>query len=151
MDLKDIALLMVTKKKEIKDAKDKHKSHDDIISLIGEYNSLQDEFQKIHDNDDYHGFYDPYERLKEFQSKYKIMTYNITKLFGSLCFIIMINIIGNYMCHLYNCNYWSMIFHHDIICNTCIDFSKIVKDHHMTIYFAIGSCIINEIRKVCTY
>ena len=45
-----------------------------------------------------------------------------------------INIVGNFICYMYECSYWSHLFHHDLLCNACIDFSKMMKDYQFMLY-----------------
>ena len=89
---------------------------------------------------------DPISQLEAFNTKCKHVFTNFIKIFGSLLIIMFINIVGNFICYMYECSYWSHLFHHDLLCNACIDFSKMMKDHQITIYIAIGTLIINELR-----
>ena len=53
----------------------------------------------------------------------------------------------HFACDALGCNNWYSLFGHNIVCNGCIDAKKILKDHQITIYFSVGTYMINSIHK----
>ncbi len=56
------------------------------------------------------------------------------------------NFIFHHFCKYMGCDSWyHSIFHHDLICNSCIDLKKIIKDYQLSIYWSMGSYCIGTL------
>ena len=59
---------------------------------------------------------------------------NIIRFSSLLGSIFMINICVHSSCMYLECYHWSYLFGHNLICNACIDFSKMMKDYQFMLY-----------------
>jgi len=61
---------------------------------------------------------------------------------------IILNIIVHFTCEYFYCNHWYNLFGHNMICNTCIDTKKILKDHQISIYVSIGTYLLLKVNTI---
>ena len=59
---------------------------------------------------------------------------NVINLFMTTGFIGGLSFLCFQSCNWYGCNGWSSFFRADLICNACIDFSKMMKDYQFMLY-----------------
>ena len=48
--------------------------------------------------------------------------------------IVLTNITVHTICCYMGCHHWTYLFGHNLICNACIDFSKMIKDYQFMMY-----------------
>ena len=48
------------------------------------------------------------------------------------------------VCEYMDCNHWYSLLGHDLICNSCIDAKKMLKDHQINMYWSIGSVLVSK-------
>ena len=79
-------------------------------------------------------------------TKDKLITIGLS--FGTILIPVSINVITHLICDYFYCNEWYSLFGHNLICNSCIDTKKILKDHQLAIYCSLGTYCISNIDSI---
>ena len=67
---------------------------------------------------------------------------------GTLMFPIGVNLFTHLVCEYFRCNEWYSLFGHNLVCNSCIDVKKTLKDHQLAIYCSVGTYFLSNIDRV---
>lgn len=75
---------------------------------------------------------------------------NVMRFSGLLGSIFLVNLSVHTGCMYLECYHWSYLFGHNLICNACIDFSKMMKDYQFMLYGTATTSIALKINNYIT-
>ena len=70
--------------------------------------------------------------------------FKVVKTVGPFMIPSLLSFCTHEVCEYMYCNHWYSLLGHDLICNSCIDAKKMLKDHQINMYWSIGSVIVSK-------
>ena len=64
---------------------------------------------------------------------------------GTILSPVGINLFTHLFCDYFGCNEWYSLVGHNLVCNSCIDLKKTLKDHQLAIYCSLGTYFLSNI------